>query len=1044
MLLNETFADGSLGGMEAVSYASGNDWKASSYEGRTTAYMNGFGADDVSDDWLVTPALNLPAYDQPSLTFDSYTQYDGGTLSVLISTDYTGDGDPANAAWTPLDDALPHTKAEDGKWLPERQWVSSETIDLSAFGNNIAYLAFRYVSTGTGGGDGPAWNITAIKVTGDRSHLIDSDFNDDTLQAWTSYSLASNKDWEAATGGGEQAAFISGFGADTASDDWLISPALDLDRFASPELVFDQWAKYASGELSVLISTDYDGSGNPLDFEWTDLNLVAHEKDASENWQPYDTWLRDTTQDLTAFTGGTAYLAFRYISFGGGSGQGPDWAIDNVRVTAKDRSLSLQAEDFSSGSLGTWEANDMASSTSWSNREVDGVAAAYMNGFGADAASEDWLISPAIDLGAADAAFVTFDTYVKYGGGDLELFAANDYTGDAATATWQPLGFNRPVDDSQVWTPSGEISLDDFLGETIRLGFKYTSTGTGPGDGAAWYVSNIDTRLLTEATALPLSGGFSASPTSVRSEIDPVSFTASALNGAGAPYTFAWDFGDGNTASGRMVEHTYQTAGRYTVTLTIRDAADNTVEVSKADHITVSQLTQMEIPAKVGQLRIATFNASMSEVGGTTANNLIGALSTPDLEKAQQVAEILQRIRPDVVLLNEFDYDAAGEAARLFQDNYLSVAQAADVEPIDYPYVFLAQSNTGVHSGFDLYNDGSVTSTPGSDDYANDAFGYGRYPGQYGMILLSRLPIQFDQARTFQTFRWIDMPDAALPVVPATGETHYSPEELAVFRLSSKSHWDVPVEVNGEMVHVLASHPTPPVFDDGQRSSLTGEPEFIDWNGLRNHDEIRFWADHIDPAASSYIYDDNGTTGGLPADAAFVIMGDQNASAVEGDATGNPIALLLDHPLVQGDFQPESDGGEENAPDNPYSRSHTANWQMRADYVLPSAAGLSIEQGAVFWPTSNDVFSYLASGSDPSDHRLVWLDLSVGDGSGPVQPPSGDGDVNRDGVIDRTDLDLIRGQLYPNKPDGSCPGCDVDGDGRTTLQDLWRAMQQMR
>ena len=88
----------------------------------------------------------------------------------------------------------------------------------------------------------------------------------------------------------------------------------------------------------------------------------------------------------------------------------------------------------------------------------------------------------------------------------------------------------------------------------------------------------------------------------------------------------------------------------------------------------------------------------------------------------------------------------------------------------------------------------------------------------------------------------------------------YTTEELEQVRLSSKSHWDIPIQVNGETIHVLASHPTPPVFDG---------PE--DRNGTRNFDEIRFWADYIDGA--DYIYDDNGSTGGLASDARFVVMG---------------------------------------------------------------------------------------------------------------------------------------------------------------------------
>ena len=73
----------------------------------------------------------------------------------------------------------------------------------------------------------------------------------------------------------------------------------------------------------------------------------------------------------------------------------------------------------------------------------------------------------------------------------------------------------------------------------------------------------------------------------------------------------------------------------------------------------------------------------------------------------------------------------------------------------------------------------------------------------------------------------------------------YSPDEVEILRLSSKSHWDVPIQIGKKVVHFLVSHPTPPVFDG---------PE--DRNGRRNHDEIRFWADYISPGKAGYIYDD--------------------------------------------------------------------------------------------------------------------------------------------------------------------------------------------
>ena len=69
-------------------------------------------------------------------------------------------------------------------------------------------------------------------------------------------------------------------------------------------------------------------------------------------------------------------------------------------------------------------------------------------------------------------------------------------------------------------------------------------------------------------------------------------------------------------------------------------------------------------------VRFATFNASLNR---TRAGQLVEDLSTPDNAQARNVAETIQRVDPDVVLVNEFDYDPA--AVDLFRDNYLEVGQ---------------------------------------------------------------------------------------------------------------------------------------------------------------------------------------------------------------------------------------------------------------------------------------------------------------------------------------------------------------------------------
>jgi hypothetical protein len=364
-----------------------------------------------------------------------------------------------------------------------------------------------------------------------------------------------------------------------------------------------------------------------------------------------------------------------------------------------------------------------------------------------------------------------------------------------------------------------------------------------------------------------------------------------------------------------------------------------------------------------GTVRFATYNASLNR---GSEGQLVQDLSTPDNAQAAAVAEIIQRTRPDVLLINEFDFVPGGVALRLFQDNYLAVSRNGST-PIRYPYSYTAPVNTGVPSGFDLNNDGTV----GGPD---DAYGFGFFPGQFGMAVYSRFPIDHDGIRTFQKFLWKDMPGALIP------PGWFTPEELAVVRLSSKSHWDLPLQIGRRTVHFLVSHPTPPVFDG---------PE--DRNGRRNFDEIRLWADYVTPGRAGYLYDDAGRRGGLRPGAAFVIAGDQNSDPNDGDSIPGAAQQLLDHPLVNTSVTPTSAGAVEqallqggvNLTHRTPARFDTADFaeppgNLRVDYVLPRKS-LRIAGSGVFWPTTDDpLFRLVGVFPFPtSDHKLVWVDLRL-------------------------------------------------------------------
>jgi hypothetical protein len=137
------------------------------------------------------------------------------------------------------------------------------------------------------------------------------------------------------------------------------------------------------------------------------------------------------------------------------------------------------------------------------------------------------------------------------------------------------------------------------------------------------------------------------------------------------------------------------------------------------------------------QIRVATYNASLAL---NTKGELAAVLRPGTYSRAKQVAEMIQIIQPDVLLLNEFDFDVNGTAMTRLNDKYFKVSQNGR-PPQDFPYRYTAPSNTGTHSGFDFDNNGVVDDTPGDQGYGGDAFGFGEFEGKYGMAVFSKYPI---------------------------------------------------------------------------------------------------------------------------------------------------------------------------------------------------------------------------------------------------------------------------------------------------------------
>ncbi|MFD0151833.1 S8 family serine peptidase [Streptomyces sp. NPDC055721] len=131
----------------------------------------------------------------------------------------------------------------------------------------------------------------------------------------------------------------------------------------------------------------------------------------------------------------------------------------------------------------------------------------------------------------------------------------------AGAAAWLALGSAKPRDRA------GVIALRDKLVGAGNLDWTDDS-----GDGSKERLLDLhDTALFTGGT----NGGTSASfAPSCNGSTRTCAFDASASSGSSL--TYAWDFGDGTTGTGRAPSHTYAAYGQYTVKLTVTDSSGRT------------------------------------------------------------------------------------------------------------------------------------------------------------------------------------------------------------------------------------------------------------------------------------------------------------------------------------------------------------------------------------------------------------------------------------------------------------------------------------
>ena len=161
------------------------------------------------------------------------------------------------------------------------------------------------------------------------------DFEGGNLGPMSVFNVTSGNGWGVSSFNDNQYAGANAFGGSAASNSWLITPAINFNDFEGETLTFRNKKRFDDGgfdqPLQVKISTDYDGSGNPENFTWTDIT------DRVETFAQDETFVASGEIDLSdgQFQADEVYVAFQYQSSGTGPGSSEEQQVDDVRVVGR-------------------------------------------------------------------------------------------------------------------------------------------------------------------------------------------------------------------------------------------------------------------------------------------------------------------------------------------------------------------------------------------------------------------------------------------------------------------------------------------------------------------------------------------------------------------------------------------------------------------------------------------------------------------------------------------------------------------------------------
>ena len=245
---------------------------------------------------------------------DIFMQGEGGTPIVATPTFTPAGGTYYEAQEVTISCTTPDATiyysldSGSGPWYEYDEPITvSQSLTIWAYAEKVGYS------------DSPVASASYV-IQNDLTIIFNQDWEED-WHGWTQVDVLGETQWDIASYQGNHYAYINGYNHG-ANEDWLISPAFDLDSYSDVVLTFRTAKNYTGNDLEVYFSNDYDGQ-DPTTVTWQELECEL----SQGGWN----WVESGEISLNGFSGSNCHIAYKYTC---NDEEAAAWEVDDIMLVA--------------------------------------------------------------------------------------------------------------------------------------------------------------------------------------------------------------------------------------------------------------------------------------------------------------------------------------------------------------------------------------------------------------------------------------------------------------------------------------------------------------------------------------------------------------------------------------------------------------------------------------------------------------------------------------------------------------------------------------